>query len=183
MQVSANLGAGASDLNASYFRLYQENLNNILNWTRQHMGGRQGACVPETMRFNGRGYENEEWIPNAPINCGEDSPPYYNARTISTGAEVSVWVWAQYEYTDDMAFLKKNYPLMREAARFLLAYSTTGPDGKLHTFPSNATRCNGTFMTQPRTYPQCERCSPRNSSRNPIEDRFRVGYRIAGSAD
>jgi alpha-L-fucosidase 2 len=138
MQVSANLGAGASDLNASYFRLYQENLDNILNWTRQHMGGRQGACVPETMRFNGRGYENEEWIPNAPINCGEDSPPYYNARTISTGAEVSVWVWAQYEYTDDLAFLKRNYPLMREAARFLLAYATTGPDGKLHTFPSNA---------------------------------------------
>lgn len=138
MQVSANLGAGAAELNSSYFRLYQENLDNILSWTRQHMGGRQGACVPETMRFNGRGYENETWLPNAPINCGEDSPPYYNARTISTGAEVSFWIWEQYEYTDDLEFLKKNYPLMRDAARFLLAYATTGPDGKLHTFPSNA---------------------------------------------
>ena len=138
MQVSANLGAGATNLNASYFRLYQENLDNILSWTRQHMGGRQGACVPETMRFNGRGYENETWLPNAPINCGEDSPPYYNARTISTGAEVSLWVWEQYEYTDDLEFLKKNYPLMREAARFLLVYAATGADGKLHTFPSNA---------------------------------------------
>jgi hypothetical protein len=27
---------------------------------------------------------------------------------------------------------------MRDAARFLLAYATIGPDGKLHTFPSNA---------------------------------------------
>ncbi len=138
MQVSANLGAGASDLNFSYFRLYQENLDNILSWTRQHMGGRPGACVPETMRFNGRGYENETWLPNAPINCGEDSPPYYNARTISTGAEVSLWIWEQYEYTNDLEFLTRNYPLMRESARFLLAYATTGPDGKLHTFPSNA---------------------------------------------
>jgi hypothetical protein len=138
MQVSANLGAGAASLNDSYFRLYQENLDNILDWTRQHMGKRPGACVPETMRFNGRGYENETWLPNAPINCGEDSPPYYNARTISTGAEVGLWVWEQYEYTGDLDFLKKNYPLMREAARFLLAYATLGQDGKLHTFPANA---------------------------------------------
>jgi len=138
MQVSANLGAGATELNAPYFRLYEENLDNILRWTGQHMGGRAGACVPETMRFNGRGYENETWLHNAPIDCGEDSPPYYNARTISTGAEVGLWVWEQYEYTDDLEFLKKNYPLMREAARFLLAYATPGADGKLHTFPSNA---------------------------------------------
>jgi len=138
MQVSANLGAGVASLDDSYFRLYQENLNNILDWTRQHMGNRPGACVPETMRFNGRGYENETWISHTPLNCAEDSPPYYNARTISTGAEVGLWVWERYEYTDDLDFLKKNYPLMREAVRFLLAYSTTGQDGKLHTFPANA---------------------------------------------
>ena len=133
---------------------------NILNWTRQHMGGRQGACVPETMRFNGRGYENEEWIPNAPINCGEDSPPYYNARTISTGAEVSVWVWAQYEYTDDMAFLKKNYPLMRKQRAFFWPIQLPGRMANCIRSHRMRTRCNGTFMTQPRTYPQCERCSP-----------------------
>ena len=75
------------------------------------MGGRPGACVPETMRFNGPGYENETWIPAPAINCGEDSQPYYNARTISTGAEVALWVWEQYEYTDNIEFLKKNYPV------------------------------------------------------------------------
>jgi alpha-L-fucosidase 2 len=137
MQVSANLGAGAFSLNQPYFRLYRENLQNVLAWTRQHMGGRPGACVPETMRFNGRGYENESWLPGAPINCGEDTHPYYNARTISTGAEVSLWIWRQFEYTDDLQFLRTNYPLMRESARFLLAYATHNQSG-LHTFPSNA---------------------------------------------
>jgi hypothetical protein len=138
MQVSANLGAGVFDLNDSYFNLYRENLSNILDWTRQHMGGRAGACVPETMRFNGAGWENETWIPAPAMNCGEDFHPYYNARTISTGAEVSLWIWQQYLYTDDLGFLQKNYPLMRESARFLLAYATHDENGKLHTHPSNA---------------------------------------------
>jgi len=139
MQVAANLGAGVPELNHSYFRLYRENLPAMLKWTHDHMGGREGICVPETMRFNGQGYENETWLHGpAPINCGEDSEPYYNARTVSTGAEVSLWIWEQYRFTDDMDFLRANYPVMREAARFLLAYATRGADGKLHTFPANA---------------------------------------------
>ncbi len=136
MQVSANLGAGDFALNDSYFNLYRSNLDQILAWTKQHMH-RPGACVPETMRFNGYGYENESWAPPA-IDCGEDFHPYYNARTLSTGAEVSLWIWRQYLYTDDLAFLRKNFPVMLESARFLLAYSTRGKDGRLHTFPSNA---------------------------------------------
>ena len=138
MQVSANLGAGVFDLNNSYFRLYQENLDNVLDWTKLHMAGRAGACVPETMRFNGRGYENETWIPDPAINCGQDFKPYYNARTLSTGAEVSLWIWQQYLFTDDLEFLRKNYPVMRESVRFLLAYATHDAEGKLHTSPSNA---------------------------------------------
>jgi alpha-L-fucosidase 2 len=138
MQVSANLGAGVFDLNYPYFNLYRDNLSNILAWTKQHMAGRDGACVPETMRFNGGGWENETWIPTPAMNCAQDFHPYYNARTISTGAEVSLWIWQQYLYTDDLDFLRKNYPVMREAARFLLAYATHDTEGKLHTFPSNA---------------------------------------------
>jgi alpha-L-fucosidase 2 len=138
MQVAANLGAGVPELNQSYFRLYRENLPAILKWTHDHMGGREGICIPETMRFNGQGYENETWLQGpAPINCGEDYKPYYNARTLSTGAEVSLWIWEQYRFTNDMDFLRANYPVMREAARFLLAYATRGTDGKLHTYPAN----------------------------------------------
>jgi hypothetical protein len=140
MQVAANIGAGLFELNEPYFNLYRENLGNIENWTKQHMKGLPGSCVPETMRFNGRGLEYEStWTPIAKgLNCAADSEPYYNARTLSTGAEVSLWVWQQYLATNDRRFLVENYPLMASSARFLLAYQKRGPDGMLHTSPSNA---------------------------------------------
>jgi len=143
MQVAANLDAGVPELNAPYFRLYRENLDAIKDWTRKHMGGRPGICVPETMRFTGQGIEWEpQWNPSHPpapgLDCDADSRPYYNARTLSTGAEISLWIWRQYLATGDRAFLAENYPVMQAAARFLLAYETPGPDGKMHTKPSNA---------------------------------------------
>lgn len=138
MQVGADLGAGATFLNAPYFRLYRDNLTSIEAWTKANMGGRPGICVPETMRFNGQGIEYETWLSSVGLNCDAASPPYYNARTLTTGAEVGLWVWQQYLYTGDLSFLKQNYPLMAEASRFLLAYATSGSDGYLHTSPSNA---------------------------------------------
>src|SRR5277367_4434564 len=140
MQVAANLDAGVAELNAPYFRLYRENLRNIEDWTTRHMAGRPGICVPETMRFNGQGIEYEgDWeTPATGLNCDAASRPYYNARTISTGAEVSLWIWRQYLATGDRAFLTRNYPVMAESARFLLAYETRSDDGKMHTHPSNA---------------------------------------------
>jgi alpha-L-fucosidase 2 len=140
MMVAANLGAGVEDLNAPYFNLYRENLPAMEDWTRAHMQGRPGACISETMRFNGRGIEYESG--QTPISigrdCGMDFNPYYNSRTLSTGAEVSLWIWKQYLATDDRRFLVENYPVMAAAARFLLAYQKPGADGLLHTSPSNA---------------------------------------------
>ncbi|HEX4021686.1 MAG TPA: glycoside hydrolase [Acidobacteriaceae bacterium] len=138
MQVAANLGAGVYSLNDSYFRLYRDNLDAIRAWTKARMNGLPGICIPETMRFNGAGYENETWIKNPGRNCDAGSPPYYNARTLSTGAEVSLWIWRQYLATKDHAFLAENYPVMADSARFLLAYAKHGTDGFLHTHPSNA---------------------------------------------
>lgn len=140
MQVAANLGAGLFDLNAPYFNLYRENLAAIEDWTKRYMAGRSGACVPETMRFNGRGLEYESsWKPiSIGRDCDADSTPYFNARTLSTGAEVSLWIWQQYLATGDRRFLAENYPVMAASARFLLAYQKPGPDGLLHTSPSNA---------------------------------------------
>lgn len=138
MQVAANLGAGLFDWNGPYFRLYRDNLLNIERWTESRMSGLPGACVPETMRFNGQGFENEAWISFAGLNCDANSKPYYNARTLSTGAEVSLWIWRQYLATDDGEFLAANYPMIAAAARFLLAYSRVESDGRRHTFPSNA---------------------------------------------
>ncbi|MGH9585809.1 MAG: glycosyl hydrolase family 95 catalytic domain-containing protein [Acidobacteriaceae bacterium] len=140
MQVAANIAAGLPDLNEPYFNLYRENLSSIEQWTRQNMNGRPGACIPETMRFNGQGIEYESsW---KPISVGRDCDarfkPYYNARTLSTGAEISLWVWRQYLATNDLRFLARNYPIMAASARFLLAYQKQGSDGLLHTSPSNA---------------------------------------------
>jgi hypothetical protein len=140
MQVAANIGAGLPELNGPYFNLYRENLAHIEDWTREHMKGFPGSCVPETMRFNGPGIEYEStWKPIAVgRDCDADFKPYYNARTITTGAEVSLWVWQQYLVTGDRRFLAENYPLMASSARFLLAYQKMGPDDLLHTSPSNA---------------------------------------------
>ncbi|MGA8531501.1 MAG: glycoside hydrolase [Acidobacteriaceae bacterium] len=140
MQVAANIGAGLYDLNTPYFNLYREDLPTIQSWTHQHMDGRPGACIPETMRFNGPGIEYEaSWTPiSLAHDCDAHWSPYYNARTLSTGAEVSLWIWQQYLATQDRAFLAHNYPVIAASARFLLAYQKPGPDGMLHTSPSNA---------------------------------------------
>ena len=38
--------------------MYLNDLPAIESWTSAQMGGKPGACVPETMRFNGNGYYN-----------------------------------------------------------------------------------------------------------------------------
>jgi hypothetical protein len=130
MLVAANMSSGAFEMNAPVWNLYRSNLTNIQAWTQSKMGGRAGICVPETMRFNGNGYwyggEND-------ASCDEAASPNYNALTITSGAEVGLWVWQQYLMSGDVTFLAANYPLMSEAAQFLLAYATTGTDGLLHT--------------------------------------------------
>ncbi|WP_233843670.1 hypothetical protein [Dyella sp. 2HG41-7] len=137
-QIAANLGAGLANANLPYFHLYLENLDALKQWTRTHMQ-RDGICVPETMRFNGQGYEFETWAtPQTALDCDAQSEPFYNARTLSTGAEVALWIWRQYRVTGDTAFLREHYPWMAEAARFLLSYAKPGDDGLLHTAPSNA---------------------------------------------
>jgi len=142
MQVAANLSAGVPELNAPFFALYRNNLDAIRRWTRAKMGGSDGICVPETMRFNGVGveYESAGTRPFAIIthSCDQSWPAMANARTLSTGAEVGLWVWETYLKTGDTQFLRANYPLMAESARFLLTYQKPGADGLLHTFPSNA---------------------------------------------
>jgi hypothetical protein len=134
MQVAANLAAGQPALNDPMFRLYRDNLDAIASWTSQRMPGRQGLCVPETMRFNGNG-TYDGGTSNA--SCDSIIAPTYNSLTVTTGAEVGLWVWEHYRMTDDRAFLSANYPLIKGAAQFLLSHATTGADGKLHTF-SNA---------------------------------------------
>ncbi|QTD94611.1 glycosyl hydrolase family 95 catalytic domain-containing protein [Burkholderia anthina] len=138
MQVAANLSAGLPDLNAPYFNLYRDNLASIKAWTQANIGGDgTSACVPETMRFNGNGKQ----INSAGVlvsNCSASAGANYNARTLSTGAEVSHFIWSQYLATDDLGFLARHYPFMVAAARFMLGYQRVGVDTLRHTAPTNA---------------------------------------------
>ncbi|MBW8806470.1 MAG: cellulose binding domain-containing protein [Catenulisporales bacterium] len=130
-QVQANLSSGNFALNTPIFDMYLNDLPAIQSWTGANMNGKPGACVPETMRFNGNGYYNGGGINNN-ASCATASSPSYNAETITSGAEVALWIWQQYQDTGDAAFLAKYYPLLAQTATFLLAWQQVGSDGYLH---------------------------------------------------
>ena len=130
-QVAANISSDNFALNQPIFDLYLNDLPAIESWTSAQMGGKPGACIPETMRFNGNGYYNGG-SNSQNASCALASSPSYNAETLTSGAEIALWVWQQYQDTGDTGFLQKYYPLMQQAATFLLAYQSVGSDGYLH---------------------------------------------------
>jgi hypothetical protein len=132
MHISANLGSGVESLNTAYFNLYTNNVANIAAWTSANVTNSTGDCVPETMRYNGNGHYSTG-APDDGASCTTLVTPSYNSLTFSSGTEISLWVWRQYQQTKDLAFLQTGYPLMKAAAQFLLSQATLGSDGFLHT--------------------------------------------------
>ncbi len=130
-QIAANLSSGNFSLNLPIFSMYLNDLTNIKSWTSAQMGGLTGACVPETMRFNGNGYYNGG-SNSSNASCAIASSPSYNAEDITSGAEIAMWIWQQYQDTGSLSFLQTYYPLMEQASEFLLAYQKVGSDGYLH---------------------------------------------------
>ena len=130
-EISANLSSGNFALNLPIFDMYLNDLPAIESWTKAQMNGKPGACVPETMRFNGNGYYNGGGI-TADASCATASNPGFNAETVTSGAEIALWVWQQYQDTGNLSFLQKYYPIMEQAATFLLAWQSAGSDGYLH---------------------------------------------------
>jgi hypothetical protein len=128
-QISANMSSGNYDLNTPIFDMYSNDLPQIEAWTKAAMGGLPGSCVPETMRFNGNG---GDLSPGANASCSEPASPNWNALDISSGPEVAMYMWQQYQATGDLAMLKKYFPFMKSTAVFQLAYQTVGADGLLH---------------------------------------------------
>ena len=130
-QISANLSSGNYALNLPIFTMYLDDLPAIESWTTSQMGGLPGACIPETMRFNGNGYYNGG-TDSQNASCSIASSPSYNAEDITSGAELAMWIWQQYQDTGSISFLRKYYPILQQTAIFLLAYQSVGPDGFLH---------------------------------------------------
>ena len=111
--------------------MYLNDLPAIEAWTSAQMGGKAGACIPETMRFNGNGYYNGgNNTQNA--SCATASSPSYNAENITSGAELALWIWQQYLDTGSQSFLSTYYPILEQVAIFELAYQKVGSDGFLH---------------------------------------------------
>jgi hypothetical protein len=130
-QIATNIATGNYALNIPIFRLYLDNLPELQAWTKAQMGGLPGICIPETMRFNGNGYQNDS-DPDSDASCRQASNPTWNGLTVTTGTELALWIWQQYENTRDLRFLRTYYPLIQQSAIFLLAYQTLGSDGYLH---------------------------------------------------
>ncbi len=130
-QIQANLDSGEFAQNIPIFDMYLNDLPAIESWTRANMNGKPGACVPETMRFNGNGYYWGGGI-SSNASCATASSPSFNAETITSGAEIALWIWQQYLYTGDRSFLSKYYPVIQQSAIFLNAWQTVGSDGYLH---------------------------------------------------
>jgi hypothetical protein len=130
-QIAANMSSGNFNLNLPIFSMYLNDLPAIESWTSAQLGGKPGACVPETMRFNGNGYYNGgNNTQNA--SCATASSPSYNALNIDSGPELALDIWQQYLDTGSLSFLKQYFPLMEQAVTFLLAYQSVGSDGFLH---------------------------------------------------
>jgi hypothetical protein len=130
-EIAANMSSGNYQLNMPVFDMYINDLPAIEAWTKAQMGGLPGACVPETMSFNGNGYYSDGPVPSD-ASCALAASPQWNAEDISSGSEMSLYMWEQYLGTGDLAFLKRAFPFMEATAQFLLAYQQVGSDGLLH---------------------------------------------------
>jgi hypothetical protein len=135
MDLAANISSGIPQFNQPFFKMYRRDLPTTEQWTRDQFPNTEGICLPETMRFDGTGWYLGTDTGNASCYPSETS---YNAKTLTSGAELGSWIWREYQQTDDLDFLRTYYPLIAEPAKFLLTYAKVGDDGKLHTFPSNA---------------------------------------------
>jgi hypothetical protein len=130
-QIAANLSSGNFNDNVPIFSMYLSDLPAIESWTSAQMGGKPGACVPETMRFNGNGYYNGG-SNSQNASCATASSPSYNALNIASGPEIALDIWQQYQDTGSVSFLQQYFPVMEAAATFLLADQSVGSDGFLH---------------------------------------------------
>jgi alpha-L-fucosidase 2 len=77
------------------------------------------------------------WAASNPVgDFGKGDPKWANWSMGS--AWLSRHLWEHYQYTGDRAYLRAAYPLMKEAARFTLAWLHPDADGHLVTSPSSS---------------------------------------------
>jgi len=108
----------------SFWNLYLRNFDAIKSHTQSRFGI-DGVWVPETMGWDGNARHTDE--------------SDYTKNILSTGAELSQYLYYRYKYTNDAAFLSRAYPMMREVAKFYTSkLSFNGSSGKFFMASSNA---------------------------------------------
>ena len=82
-------------------------------------------------------HNSDIWAASNPVgNLGKGDPKWAN------WAMGSPWLarhlWEHYQFTDDRCYLESAYPIMKDAARFLLAWLQPDAQGRLVTAPSTS---------------------------------------------
>jgi alpha-L-fucosidase 2 len=82
-------------------------------------------------------HNSDIWAASNPVgDFGKGDPKWANWSMGS--AWLSRHLWEHYQYTGDKAYLREAYPVMKEAARFTLAWLRPDADGHLVTSPSTS---------------------------------------------
>ena len=98
-------------------------------------------------------YHEDGWVAHHNVDLWRGTEPSCEDASWAWwpfgGAWMCEHIWTHYEYTGDQAFLRKMYPVMREAARFLLQFLTVDEKGYLVTAPSISPENKYTTVTEP----------------------------------
>ena len=125
------MSSGNFALNLPIFDMYLNDLPAIESWTKR-ADGRQAGRV----RAGDHAVQRQRLLQRRRHHLRrlvrDRLQPDFNAETITSGAEIGLWIWQQYQDTGSLCFLQKYYPIMEQAATFLLAWQSAGSDGYLH---------------------------------------------------
>ncbi|MCA1218970.1 glycosyl hydrolase family 95 catalytic domain-containing protein [Streptomyces sp. 8L] len=118
------LASNHADMMATFNNLYSRNSAALKAYTKTRYNV-DGLWVPETMGWDG----------NARGTVNSD----YTKNILSTGTEAAENMYAQYQYTNDTAYLRNTaYPFMRDVATFYANMLSKDASGTYYMANSNA---------------------------------------------
>jgi alpha-L-fucosidase 2 len=148
----ANLqGLWAEELQTPWNGDYHTNINVQMNYWPAEVGALPECHLPlvsliEALREPGGRtaaayYNAPGWVVHVITNVWGYTAPGESASwgsTLSGGAWLCAHLWQHFEFTRDTEYLRRVYPILRDASAFYHAVLVELPDGRLVTAPSNS---------------------------------------------